>query len=131
MGNPFVYDNKSGNMELWIVKGFLGSSVGIYGCTWNGASSLSDPTAALASINDDMDAIDGLEFSGVQITSTRNDQGIAMAFGLTDIIYNGTRYLNLNEAEELRLKVINKLNTGGSSSSLAYQDVVISSSHRT
>ena len=127
----FIYDNRSDGYELLVLPGFMGSTVGVYGCTWNGASSLSDPTAALASINDDMEAIVGLEFSGVQITSTRNDQGIAMAFGLTDIVYNGTRYLNLDEAEELRTKVINKLNTGGSSSSLGYQDVVVSSSNRT
>lgn len=127
----FIYDNRSDGYEFLVLPGFMGSTVGIYGCTWNGSSSLSDPTAALSTINDDMDNIDGLEFSGVQITSTRNDQGIAMSFGLTDVIYNGTRYMNLDEAEDLRTKVINKLNTGLCSSSLGYQDVVISSSNRT
>ena len=129
--STFVYNNVSDLLELLLVPGFMGSTVGVYGCTWNGASSLSDPTAALAAVNDDMDSIDKLDFSGIQITSTRNDQGIALAFGLTDVIYNGTRYLNLDEAEELRTKIINKLNTGISSSSLGYQDVVVSSSNRT
>jgi len=124
----YIYNSKSDAWQFTVSNMGLGSVVSMFGCTYGGSQSLSDPTAALLNINNAIDGISGCEFSGIQITTARNDQGISMSFGATDVSYNGTRYLNENEADALRTLVISALTAV---TDLAYQDVVISSNNRT
>ena len=124
----YIYNSKSDVWQFTVSNMGLGSVISIFGCTYGGSQSLSDPTAALSNINDAIDGVSGCEFSGIQITTARNDQGISMSFGATDVSYNGARYLNETEADALRTLVISSLT---SVTDLAYQDVVISSNNRT
>ena len=124
-----AYTNQS-VVESFELEAALGEAlhIFIYGCQWQGSTWLSDPTAALSAVNDAMDSITDLAFSGIQIISTLASIGTALAFAVDSPIYKGQIYLDPDEVPGLRTAIANALNTGDTGLYLTYGDIVLGSS---
>jgi len=117
-------------IESFDLQAALGETLSlcIYGASWQGSQFLSDPTAALSAVNDAMDSVSGLQFSGIQILSALNSLGQAMVFCVVDPVYNGKVYINPSDVPTLRNAVANALNTGDTGLYLTYSDIIIGTS---
>jgi hypothetical protein len=127
----FIYPSESITENFLLVSG-VGESlqVYIYGAQWQSSSWLSDPTAALAAVNDAFDSIADLDFSGIVILSTITSQGVGMAFCVDRPIYKDKIYINPNEVSGFRAAIANALNTGDTGLYLTYTDIVLGASQR-
>jgi len=117
-------------VEEFNLQAILGEQlhIFIYGCQWQSSTWLSDPTAALSAVNDAMDSVSDLSFSGIQILSTMASAGTAMAFAVDSPIYKGSNYLDPDNISNLRVDITNALNTGDTANYLTYGDIVLGSS---
>ena len=122
----FVYQSESVT-DNFVLDYMIGESLQIYvyGAKWQNSSLLSDPTAALAAVNDAFDSIIDLKFSGIMIISSLNSQGTGMAFAVDRPIYKDRIYINPNEVPGLRASIISALATGDTGLYLTYGDIVL------
>jgi len=99
-----------------------GIAIHVYGASWNGSTWLSDPTAALAAINDAFNIVNYLDFTGIQILSSLTSAGTGMAFAVTEPTYKKRRYIDPDQIGTLRAEIMSILNT---IPSFGYSDVVL------
>jgi hypothetical protein len=113
--------------ESFQMQAMLGEGIEIYvyGAAWNGATWLSDPTAALAAVNDAFDSVADLSFSGLQLISSLNSIGTGMAFAVCDSVYKNRTYLDPDELGPLRTNITTALSTGECGLHLTYGDIVL------
>jgi len=125
----FEYQTQS-IIESFELQAMLGEGIAIhvYGTTWNGLSWLSDPTEALAVVNDAFDTVPDLSFSGIQIFSSLSSLGVGMAFAVVDSVYKNRTYLDPDEIGPLRTNIALALSTGECGLHLTYDDVVLGTS---
>jgi photosystem II stability/assembly factor-like uncharacterized protein len=98
-------------------------AVHIYGAKWITSSWLSDPTTALTAVNDALDSVTDLAFSGVQILSSLNAAGTGMAFAICDPVYKGKEYLEPSDVSGLRSAIMSALATGVCGTNMTYTDL--------
>jgi hypothetical protein len=125
----FTYQNSS-TTEDFELQAMLGEGIAIhvYGASWNGSAWLSDPTSALAAVNDAFDSVADLSFSGIQILSSITSMGAGMAFAVVDPVYKNRTYMDPDEVGPLRVNISNALSTGDCGLYLNYGDVVLGTS---
>jgi hypothetical protein len=122
----FVYNAESslGDFNLEAALG-EGIAIYIYGAVWQGSMWLSDPTAALVAVNDALNTVTDLSYSGVQIFSSLSSQGTGMAFATANTLYKNNAYLDPSDIAPLRAAIRIALNTV---SNLIYGDIVLGAS---
>lgn len=125
----FLYQSES-ITESFQIEAMLGEGIEIYiyGASWNGSQWLSDPTSALAAVNDAFDSVPDLAFSSIQIISSLTTFGAGMAFAVVNPVYKNKTYLNPNEISTLRANIAIALDTGDSGLYLNYGDIVLGTS---
>jgi hypothetical protein len=105
-----------------------GISIYIYGATWYGSNFLSDPVAALAAVNDALNTVPDLAYSGIQIMSSLSIMGTGMAFAVVNTVYKNSTYLDPDAVPTLRANIAIALSTGDCGLHLSYGDIVLGTS---
>jgi hypothetical protein len=121
-----VYDSFS-TTENFYLEAALGEGISIYvyGAAWQGSTWLSDPTAALAAVNDAFNTVPNLAYSSIQILSSLNSMGTGMAFAVVNTLYNNSAYLDPDQIATLRANIAVALNAV---TDLDYGDIVLGTS---